>query len=504
METRGEFGPCPSCGVVMARYLLRCPYCRAAIRATDSGPGPREPAYTAARREQDQEQAAIATAKLDSPGPPPPPVLEPDHYRPVDSLALALRIMFAAWMILGGLVMAAGIVEFRLAERGAANPLTVSWEQLEASDDRSFRLFLVSFVGSLVIAVLFITWTYRSYQNLSAFGVRRKRFGNGWAIGSWFVPFLNLVRPKQIIDDIWHGTDPNLPNPNIGVGRQSGTVARYIHLWWATWIVGRLASSYTLRRSATTYDDYAWRSMVGEVANAIELIGACLAAWMVMRLTARQRDRAASLDWTEPAVPRPRLRLAVTVMMPLAAVATIVFATLAWHEPAAARTIIGDRTGPSMTYDAFDIRFDYPAGYQAAESDGAGNAATEDWGLVTLLRDQGRGTGHLMAVEWMPNWRWGTDDLDFATGSLVDMLAEGVEIPLIRSGTPFELNSRGDLYRARTFSIESSGENLSGAVAAGVCPASGRIVMVRSIYDGAEREDDGYEDLVDLLYSLDC
>src|SRR5215213_2684690 len=33
---------------------------------------------------------------------------------------------------------------------------------------------------------------------------RDRRYGTGWALGSWFVPILNAWRPKQIINDIWH------------------------------------------------------------------------------------------------------------------------------------------------------------------------------------------------------------------------------------------------------------------------------------------------------------
>jgi hypothetical protein len=51
----------------------------------------------------------------------------------------------------------------------------------------------------------------RAYRNLPALGAESPRFSSGWAVGAWFVPFLNLVRPKQIMDDIWRASDPALP-----------------------------------------------------------------------------------------------------------------------------------------------------------------------------------------------------------------------------------------------------------------------------------------------------
>ena len=58
--------------------------------------------------------------------------------------------------------------------------------------------------GTVFIAtgVFFLFWFHRAYRNLPALGGDR-RYGTGWAIGSWFVPFLNAWRPKQIVNDIW-------------------------------------------------------------------------------------------------------------------------------------------------------------------------------------------------------------------------------------------------------------------------------------------------------------
>ncbi len=51
----------------------------------------------------------------------------------------------------------------------------------------------------------------RAYANGPALGLHDPRFGKGWAIGAWFVPILNLFRPKQIANDIWRGSDSALP-----------------------------------------------------------------------------------------------------------------------------------------------------------------------------------------------------------------------------------------------------------------------------------------------------
>ena len=53
--------------------------------------------------------------------------------------------------------------------------------------------------------MVFIRWLSRAYKNLDVAAPGFRRYGHGWAIGSWFVPFLNLWRPKEIINDIHRG-----------------------------------------------------------------------------------------------------------------------------------------------------------------------------------------------------------------------------------------------------------------------------------------------------------
>ena len=50
--------------------------------------------------------------------------------------------------------------------------------------------------------VALAVWTGLAYRNLFALGVGDLRFAPGWGVWAWFVPFLNFVRPKQIVDDV--------------------------------------------------------------------------------------------------------------------------------------------------------------------------------------------------------------------------------------------------------------------------------------------------------------
>src|SRR5262245_62496938 len=52
--------------------------------------------------------------------------------------------------------------------------------------------------------IVFLIWEHRANSNLRPLGVPRPEFSSRWAVGSWFVPFLNLVVRFQIVRFIWH------------------------------------------------------------------------------------------------------------------------------------------------------------------------------------------------------------------------------------------------------------------------------------------------------------
>jgi hypothetical protein len=64
----------------------------------------------------------------------------------------------------------------------------------------------VVFTGPLFIGVVFLRWFHRAYSNIEALDLLTLRHGRGWAIGCWFVPFMNLVRPFRIAEEIAMGS----------------------------------------------------------------------------------------------------------------------------------------------------------------------------------------------------------------------------------------------------------------------------------------------------------
>jgi Domain of unknown function (DUF4328) len=81
-----------------------------------------------------------------------------------------------------------------------------TFEQVENSATSMDMVGNIYIFLTLVNAIIFIMWFHRAYKNLATCGrPSLASWGPGWAIGGWFVPFLNLVRPVQIAQEIGQG-----------------------------------------------------------------------------------------------------------------------------------------------------------------------------------------------------------------------------------------------------------------------------------------------------------
>lgn len=85
----------------------------------------------------------------------------------------------------------------------------------------------------LIAAGVFIAWFFQAYKNMRRLGVQNMRYGNGWAIGSWFVPILSLWRPKQIANDIWRGSERGT---EVYAGWKQVPVPGLVHWWWGLFL----------------------------------------------------------------------------------------------------------------------------------------------------------------------------------------------------------------------------------------------------------------------------
>ena len=99
----------------------------------------------------------------------------------------------------------------------------------------ALSLDLEPFARAITI-IVFLAWVFRAHKNLSALKVRGLEFTPGWAVGLWFIPFVNFVKPFQVMREIWHGSDPGNEDNNKHTRAQKET-PEILGFWWGVLLV---------------------------------------------------------------------------------------------------------------------------------------------------------------------------------------------------------------------------------------------------------------------------
>ena len=142
-------------------------------------------------------------------------------------------------------------------------------------------------------AIPFIMWLRRAHQNLPALGARKLKYSPGWAVGGWFAPFLNLVRPYQVVREVW------VESESAGSAPGEATPASPSHapvgLWWFLFLAMNVVAQLSARMmlAAETNSAMTTATWVTIVADGIGVLSAIAAVSVVRRIQANQTARNA-------------------------------------------------------------------------------------------------------------------------------------------------------------------------------------------------------------------
>jgi Domain of unknown function (DUF4328) len=146
-------------------------------------------------------------------------------------------------------------------------------------------------IAYIATGVVFLIWEHRAYKNLPPLGVPRPDFSSGWVVGSWFVPFLNLVRPYQIVKYIWDKSDPETVSVGGGYYDTGGNFT--LKAWWGIWLASNLVDRFLSRiyRNAEKLEDHVAAGWADIFSSGLLIIAACFAIAVVRDITSRQEER---------------------------------------------------------------------------------------------------------------------------------------------------------------------------------------------------------------------
>lgn len=145
----------------------------------------------------------------------------------------------------------------------------------------------------IATVVFFLIWEHRAFNNLSALKARNLEFSPGWAVGWWFIPFANLVKPFQAIRELWTESDPDV-DPSLGFLSTASSAPAIMGFWWAFWLLDNFTSNI-----ASRLDDAKIFPLVMIISSIFDLLAGGLLVKIMLDINKRQNLRFKNLGASE-------------------------------------------------------------------------------------------------------------------------------------------------------------------------------------------------------------
>ena len=223
-----------------------------------------------------------------------------DDRHPVRRASVA---QWTTYLLFACLALEAGTIASRLSERALIAPAVADAQPLpddvaasdarwradaeKRADARSRAIGTLNLVALGCTAVLWLVWLHRAYTNLVFVGSKRVRFSPTWAVGYWFIPFVNLVRAYQVMKDLWLRSDSR--NDRDGYDDLPAPVL--LRGWWGMSLAwaGLEPVFASIARDARTAEQLSDATHMGIAVGAVGIVATVLAIRVVREIDRRQR-----------------------------------------------------------------------------------------------------------------------------------------------------------------------------------------------------------------------
>jgi hypothetical protein len=209
------------------------------------------------------------------------------NFQPLDGLKKALVVGIGAVMVveLLAIYVEANLIKVTSAiAAGTAGP-----QDAIAHDEMSMPIYLFYILVYVVAGTLFLVWVNRSNKNLHAIGMTDMQFSPGWAVGWWFVPFINLVRGHTIVKELWEGSD----SPSLQVS-DAKKAPQLLDFWWGAWLISGLLARISGRMvngDSPSLDDFQNSAYLGIAGSLVSLVAGYLVIRIVSAISEAQSNK---------------------------------------------------------------------------------------------------------------------------------------------------------------------------------------------------------------------
>jgi len=156
----------------------------------------------------------------------------------------------------------------------------------DASDNFQTWSSILTLAVYIPFFVCFVLWLRASYRNVDLLG-RLTDYKYGWAIGAFFVPFLNLVRPFQIVKEILEKSNPRFEPLRAS---ERGL----LWTWWLLFLVSGVLGQVVFRsqpKAGASAQDYLNFSWFMAASDLLDIVVNPLFLLLLIAITEKQTSR---------------------------------------------------------------------------------------------------------------------------------------------------------------------------------------------------------------------
>ena len=152
-----------------------------------------------------------------------------------------------------------------------------SFEELSTIDMAFLAISIIMLTTYLTTVVVFSMWTYRMMKNTWIIDKRNNFITPGWAVGWYFIPFANLWKPIEAVQQIRNTIFEDSNKARLAP-------------WWTFWILSSITGRISMQMKVDTIDQAQASAMFDALTSPIDILVCIFAFLMVKKLTDRQYE----------------------------------------------------------------------------------------------------------------------------------------------------------------------------------------------------------------------
>lgn len=209
---------------------------------------------------------------------------------PTKLTSWAKRLLYAL-VVISLIAIVSGVLEHQVLrdlQNGSFGSEADATAAANSSDARQVFVGVLQFGAFVASGIVLLMWIYRASFNARQLGAEDMQFSPGWAVGWYFIPFLNLWKPYQAMKEIWQAS----ANP---ANWRAESIPSLLGWWWLFWVASNLVANASFRMSlrAKEMDALLAANVVTLVSDVLEIPLCLIVLALVGRIHRMQMSEAA-------------------------------------------------------------------------------------------------------------------------------------------------------------------------------------------------------------------